>query len=138
MTGCVWYFIPPNTIWDSALHLIQPQTPFRWHRDLFRRYWKRKPRPKNRKPRIPQETIDLIKDMAQKNGLGGVKKIRGELLKPGIKVNKRTIQKYMKKVQKRSSRNWAAFFKNHAHKVWACDFTTTPLPILWGDYTPSL
>ena len=27
--------------WDSALHLVQPQTVLRWHRDLFRRYWKR-------------------------------------------------------------------------------------------------
>jgi hypothetical protein len=51
--------------WDKALHLIQPQTLLRWHRDLFRRYWKRISKPKNRKPCIPQETIDLIKERAQ-------------------------------------------------------------------------
>jgi hypothetical protein len=110
--------------WDSALHLVQPQTVLRWHRDLFRRYWKRKSRPKNRKPRIPQETIDLIKEMAEKNWLWGAEKIQGELLKLGIKVSKRTIQKYMKKVRKRSSQNWRTFLKNHAHEIWACDFTT--------------
>jgi transposase InsO family protein len=110
--------------WDSALHLVQPDTLLRWHRDLFRRYWKRKSRPKNRKPRIPQETIDLIKGMAQKNWLWGAEKIQGELLKLGIKVSKRTIQKYMKKVRKRSSQNWATFLKNHAYEIWACDFTT--------------
>ncbi len=49
--------------WSNALHLVQPQTLLRWHRDLYRRYWKRKSRPKNCKPRIPQETIDLIKGM---------------------------------------------------------------------------
>ena len=43
--------------WDKALHLVQPQTLLRWHRDLFRRYWKRISQPKHRKPRIPQETI---------------------------------------------------------------------------------
>jgi transposase InsO family protein len=110
--------------WDSALHLVQPHTLLRWHRDLFRRYWKRKSRPKNHKPRIPQETIDLIKDMAEKNWLWGAEKIQGELLKLGIKVSKRTIQKYMKKVRKRSSQNWRTFLKNHAHQIWACDFTT--------------
>jgi hypothetical protein len=99
--------------WDSALHLIQPQTVLRWHRDLFRLYWKRKSRPKNRKLRIPQETIDLIKDMAEKNWLWGSEKIQGELLKLGIKVSKRTIQKYMKKVRKRSGQNWRTFLKNH-------------------------
>jgi transposase InsO family protein len=110
--------------WGSALHLVQPETILRWHRDLFRRYWKRKSKPKNRKPRIPQETINLIKDMAQKNRLWGAEKIQGELLKLGIKVSKRTIQKYMKKVRKRSGQNWRTFLKNHAHEIWACDFTT--------------
>jgi transposase InsO family protein len=110
--------------WDSALHLVKPETLLRWHRDLFRLYWKRKSRPKNRKPRIPQETIDLIKEMAEKNWLWGAEKIQGELLKLGIKVSKRTIQKYMKKVRKRSSQNWRTFLKNHAHEIWACDFTT--------------
>ncbi len=110
--------------WDRVLLLVQPQTLLRWHRDLFRLYWKRISKPKKRKPRIPQETIDLIKEMAQKNWLWGAEKIQGELLKLGIKVSKRTIQKHMKKVRKRSSQNWATFLKNHAHEIWACDFTT--------------
>lgn len=76
------------------------------------------------KARIPQETIDLIKEMAEKNWLWGAEKIQGDLLKPGIKVSKRTIQKYMKKVRKRSSQNSRTFLKNHAHEIWACDFTT--------------
>ncbi len=96
----------------------------RWHRDLFRRYWKRKSKPKNRKPRIPQETIDLIKQMALENRRWGAKKIRGELLKLGIKVHKRTIKRYMRQVRKRNSgQNWATFLRNHAKDIWACDFT---------------
>ena len=109
--------------WDKALHLIQPQTLLRWHRDLLRRYWKRISQPKNRKPRIPRETVDLIKEMAQQNGLWGAEKIQGELLKLDIKVSKRTIQKYMKKVRKRSGQTWKSFLKNHAHELWSCDFT---------------
>jgi hypothetical protein len=63
----------------------------RWHRDLFHQYWKRISKSKQWKPRIPQETIDLIKEMAQKNWLWGAEKIQGKLLKLGIKVCKRTI-----------------------------------------------
>jgi putative transposase len=28
--------------WQQALHIIQPATLLRWHRDLFRFYWRRK------------------------------------------------------------------------------------------------
>ena len=64
--------------------------------------------------------------MAKENRLWGAERIRGELLKLGIKVCKRTIQKYMPKVKKvtsSSSQTWATFVKNHARDIWACDFT---------------
>lgn len=79
---------------------------------------------KTRKPRIPQETVDLIKQMAIENPRWGAKMICGELLKLGISVYKRTVQRQMRKVRKRiSGQNWAAFLGNHAHDIWACDFT---------------
>ena len=110
--------------WQSALHILQPETLLRWHRDLFRRYWKRKSKPKSRKPRIPLETIKLIKQMAIENPRWGAKKIRGELLKLGIKVHKRTIKRYMRQVRKRNSgQNWATFLRNHSQDIWASDFT---------------
>ena len=28
--------------WQQALHIVQPETLLRWHRDLFRLYWLRK------------------------------------------------------------------------------------------------
>ena len=110
--------------WQSALHIVQPETVLRWHRDLFRRYWKLKSESKGRKPRIPQETIDLIKQMAIENPRWGAKMICGELLKLGISVHKRTVQRHMRKVRKRNSgQNWATFLRNHAQDIWACDFT---------------
>ncbi len=76
------------------------------------------------KPKAAAETIMLIREMAAKNRLWGAERIRGELLKLGIHVCKRTIQKYMKHVrvlqprgQKRST-----FLHNHAEDIWACDF----------------
>ena len=109
--------------WHSALHIVQPETLLRWHRDLFRWYWRRKSKPRDSKPRIPQETIDLIKQMARENPLWKAKKIQGELLKLGIKLHKHTIRKYMKQVRRRTNQNWKTFLKNHAKEVWACDFT---------------
>jgi hypothetical protein len=43
--------------------------------------------------------VALIKEMASNNRLWGAERIRGELLKLGIHVCKRTIQKYMKSVR---------------------------------------
>ncbi len=46
--------------WKQALFIVQPDTLLRWHRVLFRRYWRRKSKNKRRKPRITPETIALI------------------------------------------------------------------------------
>jgi putative transposase len=62
--------------------------------------------------------------MAAHNRLWGAERIRGELLKLGIRVSKRTIQKYMRPVRSKQShgQNWRTFLRNHAAEVWACDF----------------
>ncbi len=56
--------------------------------------------------------------------LWGAERIRGELLKLGIHVCKRTIQKYMRHAHTPRSRgqSWATFLRNHAGQIWACDF----------------
>ena len=50
--------------WKASLHIIQPDTLLRWHRELFRFYWKRK---SQGQPKISAETIDLIRKMAIEN-----------------------------------------------------------------------
>jgi putative transposase len=67
--------------WKQALHIVQPDTLLRWHRDLFRFYWRRK---SQGKPRISPETIALIQKIAKENQLWGAERIRGELIKLGI------------------------------------------------------
>jgi len=116
--------------WKQSLHIVQPETLLRWHRELFRIYWRRK---SQGKPKISPETVALIEKMAGENHLWGAERIRGELLKLGIEVSKRTIQKYMPK--KRGSHlsshivplplreTWATFLKNQAGDICACDFT---------------
>src|SRR5260370_25225520 len=82
--------------WKQALFLIQPETLLRWHRELFRVFWKHKSKARARKPKLSLETIALIKEMAAHNRLWGAERIRGELLKLYIHVSKLTIQNYMK------------------------------------------
>src|SRR6266700_785954 len=81
-------------IWKQALFLVQPDTLLRWHREAFRLFWKHKSKARSKQTRISPETIALIKEMAAKNRLWGAERIRGELLKLGIQVCKRTVQKY--------------------------------------------
>ena len=83
--------------WKQALHIVQPDTLLHWHRDLFRFYWRMKSKRKQKKPKIPPETVDLIRKMANENRLWGAERIRGELLKLGSRCanepSKNTCQK---------------------------------------------
>jgi transposase InsO family protein len=114
-----------SRFWHQALYIIQPDTLLRWHRDLFRLYWRYISNRRKKKLRIASETIQIIRKMIQDNQLWGAERIRGELLKLGISLSKRTIQKYIRLVRKTPSftHNWATFIKNHACDIWACDFT---------------
>jgi putative transposase len=112
--------------WRSALLIVQPDTLLRWHRQLFRGFWRRKSRaaaPAHRPPLAP-ETVALIREMAGANRLWGAERIRGELLKLGIRVAKSTIQRYLREARppRRTGQTWATFLQNHAAEIWACDF----------------
>ena len=114
--------------WRDALLIVNPDTLLRWHRQGFKLFWRRKTR--HGRPRsspLAPETIELIRAMAAYNKLWGAERIRGELLKLGIHVSKRTIQKYMRPVRRtrRSGQRWMTFVRNHVHETWACDFVQT-------------
>jgi len=66
--------------------------------------------------------------MARENSLWGVERIRGELMKLGIRVPRSTIQKFVRLARPHPAhgQNWPTFLKNHAQIVWACDF----LPVI--------
>jgi len=82
--------------WREATLLVKPDTILRWQSEGFRLLWRRKSKAeRTTRTRLPQETIDLIARMSKDNRLWGAERIRGELLKLGIRVGKRTVQKYM-------------------------------------------
>jgi putative transposase len=111
--------------WRRSIAIVQPDTILRWHRAGFRLFWRARTRHR-KESSLPAETIGIIRDMARRCRLWGAERIRGELLKLGIKVSKRTIQKYMRGVRTRGGgQTWATFLKNHSESIWACDFVQT-------------
>jgi len=102
--------------WKQALFIVQPDTLLSWHRQAFRWFWRHRSKPATLQPRVAAETITLIKTIARDNCLWGAERIRGELLKLGIHVSKRPIQKYMRPERARpSSQTWGTFLHIHAH-----------------------
>src|SRR5881394_3284569 len=72
--------------WRRAVIIVQPETILRWHRLSFRLLWrlKSKSRPRDQ---VAIANVGLIRDMATKNRLWGAGRIRGELLKIGVRVS---------------------------------------------------
>ena len=64
-----------NRAWRDGLHLVQPDTQLRWHRDLFTILWRRRSRPKNWPSRLRADVIDLIRTMARANGKSQFKRM---------------------------------------------------------------
>ena len=48
---CLVFLTRFTVFWEQALHIVQPDTLLRWHRELFRFYWKRKSQASQRSQR---------------------------------------------------------------------------------------
>jgi hypothetical protein len=44
--------------WKQALFIVQPDTLLRWHRELFRLYWKRRSKASSHRPRVVYRIIE--------------------------------------------------------------------------------
>ena len=111
--------------WRSALHIVQPATVVRWHRQGFRYYWCWKSRGRGR-PKLDPEIRQLIRRMCLANPLWGAPRIHGELLKLGIEISEATVSKYMVRRRGPPSQTWRTFLENHAKDTISLDFFTVP------------
>ena len=101
--------------WGQHLAVVRPETVIRWHRQGWRLFWRWKSRPRLGRPRLSAEVRALIAAMARDNPRWGSERIRGELLKLGIRVSKRSVQRYRR--------------RGPAHppsQTWAADLCTVP------------
>jgi putative transposase len=113
--------------WRQALAVVQPATLIRWHRQGLRLFWRWKSTPG--RPPIPLALQAFIRRMACENPTWGEERIANELLlKLGLRVSPRTVQKYLPKHldhgrgKRAPSQHWRTFVRNHAQAIIACDF----------------
>jgi hypothetical protein len=109
--------------WRRHLVVVRPESVIRWHRQAWHLFWRS--RGPIGRPRLSAEVRELIATMARDNPRWGSERIRGELLKLGIVVSKRSIQRYRRRgPASPSSQTWRTFLANHAHHIWAADLLT--------------
>lgn len=123
-----WFWVVLSRMWSGwqeSLHIVQPETIVRWHRQGFRCYWRWKSRSRGR-PKINPEIRYLIRRLCQANPLWGAPRIHGELLKLGIEISEATVSKYMIRRRGPPSQTWRAFLQNHAKELVGLDFFTVP------------
>jgi transposase InsO family protein len=110
--------------WRRHLVLVRAETVVRWHRKGWRLFWRWKSRCRLGRPRLSLEVQSLIATMAAENPTWGGERIRGELLKLGIAVSKRSVLRYRRRGPAGPSQAWRAFLRNHRPTLWACDLLT--------------
>jgi putative transposase len=113
--------------WRGALTVVRPETLIRWHRAGWKLFWRLKSRPG--RPPIPVELQALIRRIADENPSWGEERIANELLlKLGIHVSPRTVNKYLARRPRgrpRGDLRWSTFLRLHAQGIIACDFFVT-------------
>jgi putative transposase len=118
--------ILPRQRWTAFV--VTPQTLLRWHRELIRRKWTYRRRSPGRPPLDP-ETVELIVRMARENSTWGNLRIRGELLKLGIRVSATSIRTVLRReclgpAPRRTGPSWSQFLRAQARGIVALDFFT--------------
>src|SRR6266498_2514791 len=73
-----------------------PRTLLRWHRNLVRRKWTYGRRGPGR-PGLDPETVELITRLARENPRWGYMRIRGELLRLGVRVSATAIRTVLRR-----------------------------------------
>ena len=70
--------------WRTALVIVKPARFIKWHRTMFRAFWRWKSRRRGRPP-LPRNVRELVRKMARENPVWGQEGIADELkLKLGI------------------------------------------------------
>jgi putative transposase len=113
----------PRERWRSFL--VTPQTVLDWHRRLVRRHWTY-PHRRPRRPRLAQETVELICRLARENPRWGYLRIVGELKKLGVAVSKTSVAAVLRqhRLPPHDGPSWSQFLRAQAESILATDFFT--------------
>jgi putative transposase len=117
----------PRARWSCFL--VKPETLMRWHRRLIARAWTYPHRQTGRPP-LDQDVQQLIVRLARENSHWGYQRIRGELLRLGVRVSATAIRSTLQRhgldpaPRRTTTMTWQAFLRQQAAGIMACDFFT--------------
>ena len=116
----------PRARWSCFF--VQPETLLRWHRRLVAGAWTYPHRQTGRPP-LDQEVQQLVVRLARENPRWGYERIKGELLRLGVRISATAIRMTLRRhgldpAPRRSNSTWSAFLRQQAAGIVACDFFT--------------
>ena len=118
----------PANQFRSIIRLVQPETVFRWHRDMVRRKWTQENKGKRGRPRIDDQLEILIMRLAKENLRWGYYKIEGELTKLGFDFSLTTVRNVLGRngivpaPVRFGSIGWKTMFNHYKGQLLVCDF----------------
>jgi transposase len=123
----------PNERLAAMRIIVTPGTIMRWHRDIVRRRWARRPRPgRSGRPPVRRKVRSVVLRLARENESWGYRRIHGELAGLGIAVAPSTVWQILKDAgispaPRRDGPGWAEFLRSQAQAILALDFFTAHL-----------
>jgi transposase len=116
----------PRSHWSCFF--VKPDTLLRWHRRLVAGAWTY-PRRRQGRPPLEQGTQQLIVRLAKENPRWGYQRIKGELLRLGMRVSATAIRTTLRRhgldpAPRQATTTWRAFLRQQATGIVACDFFT--------------
>jgi hypothetical protein len=116
----------PRARWSCFL--VTPSTLLRWHRRLVAGAWTYPHRQTGRPP-LDHEVQQLIVRLSSENPRWGYQRIRGELLRLGVRVSATAIRTTLRRhpldpAPRRAATTWRAILRQQAAGIVACDFFT--------------
>jgi hypothetical protein len=112
----------------ETLSIVKPETVLRWQKHLIKRFWTYKTKNRVGRPPVHCEIKQIILSMKNDNLYWGYKKIQGELLKLGIRLDQKTIRnilgEFRRREKVRRSLTWRQFLRLQIHSIYAMDFFT--------------
>jgi len=116
-----------KTSWSSFI--VRPETLLRWHRELVRKKWTYRRTGHPGRPPVEPDLRALIVRLGRENPRWGYQRIRGNLLKLGIRVSATTVRTILRRsgldpAPRRTGPTWTESLWSQASGILATDFFT--------------
>jgi transposase InsO family protein len=114
---------------EAACFTFRPATIIKWYRQLVTRKWRFGNQARGGRPRLSETRRDLVIRLKRENPTWGVKRIHGEVCKPGVGLSQSAVRDILRKhfgnptVPDRGL-SWQAFINHYRSTIIACDYFT--------------